>query len=91
MGTSTTLHARRLLGSRGIFEAVIRAGQREAAAPNLVGILAGDMGHGVDQFDVGHTDFPPEKRVGNGQGQKTPAARGADGETEKQGAKTAAA
>jgi hypothetical protein len=28
-----------------------------------VGILAGLAGHGVDQFEIGHTDFPPEKRV----------------------------
>jgi hypothetical protein len=32
-----------------------------------VGILAGDMGHGVDQFEVGHTD-DLHKKGGNGTG-----------------------
>jgi len=77
---------------------VIGAGEREAPAANLVGILAGDMGHGVEQVTVTHgLDLlgkvgngklgntqghrPPTQRAGR---RKTrPAARGADGETEK--------
>jgi hypothetical protein len=41
---------------------VVRSGQHKAPPPNLAGILAGDMGHGVEQFEVGQTDFPPRKR-----------------------------
>jgi hypothetical protein len=61
---------------------ILGAGQREAAAPNLVGIFAGDMGHGVDQFKVGHTDFPPKKR-GNGRGKHRDTERPAANATSR--------
>jgi hypothetical protein len=38
---------------------ILGAGQREAAAPNLVRILAGHMGHGVDQVTVTHDRASP--------------------------------
>jgi hypothetical protein len=33
---------------------ILGAGEHEAPGANLVGILAGDMGHGVDQVRVTH-------------------------------------
>jgi hypothetical protein len=56
-------------------------GQHEATPADFVLGLTGDMGHGIDQFEVTHDRASPWKG-GKGQG-KPPAARGADGENEK--------
>jgi hypothetical protein len=62
---------------------IIWACEGEPMTADFVGILAGLLGHGIDQFDIAHDRKSPGKRERTGT-QKRPAARGADGADEKQ-------
>jgi hypothetical protein len=62
---------------------IIWACEGEPMTADFVGILAGLLGHGIDQFDVAHDRESPGKRERTGT-QKRPAAREADGKTGSQ-------
>jgi hypothetical protein len=62
-------------GARIAVEAsVIRAREHEAPAADLVGVFAGLLGHGVDQFEVTHDRASPWKG-GNGTGKHRDTGR----------------